>query len=42
VPAQGLLLDYVGCSYHWDKQGIPTDTNLHALQALLGIKEKGQ
>lgn len=39
VPAQGLLLDYVGCRYHWDRHGIPTDTNMRALQALLGIKE---
>jgi hypothetical protein len=31
VPAQGLLLDYVGCSYHWDEMGIPTDTNLNKL-----------
>ena len=42
VPAQGLLLDYVGCTYHWDKHGIPTDTNFHALQALLGIQENGR
>ena len=31
LPAQGLLLDYVGCSYHWDERGIPTDTNLNKL-----------
>ena len=31
VPAQGLLLDYVGCSYHWDERGIPTNTNLNKL-----------
>jgi hypothetical protein len=31
IPAQGLLLDYVGCSYHWDEKGIPTDTNLNKL-----------
>jgi hypothetical protein len=41
LPAQGLLLDYVGCRYHWDKHGIPTATNLKALKALLGIKESG-
>jgi uncharacterized protein len=38
IPAQGLLLDYVGCTYHWDKHGIPTSTNLKALQDLLGIE----
>jgi hypothetical protein len=31
LPAQGLLLDYVGCAYHWDATGIPTDTNLNKL-----------
>jgi hypothetical protein len=31
LPVQGLLLDYVGCSYHWDERGIPTDTNLNKL-----------
>jgi hypothetical protein len=31
VPAQGMLLDYVGCKYHWDEKGIPTDTNLKKL-----------
>lgn len=36
IPAQGLLLDYVGCKYHWDRKGIPTDTNLKRLQELLG------
>ncbi len=37
IPAQGLLLDYVGCQIHWDKDGIPTDTNLKKLQEILGI-----
>ena len=37
IPAQGLLLDYVGCKIHWDKKGIPTDTNLKKLQEILGI-----
>ena len=36
IPAQGLLLDYVGCKIHWDKKGIPTDTNLKMLQEVLG------
>jgi len=35
IPAQGLLLDYVGCKFHWDKEGIPTDTNLKKLQGIL-------
>ena len=35
IPAQGLLLDYVGCKFHWDKQGIPTDTNLNMLSRCL-------
>jgi uncharacterized protein len=37
IPAQGLLLDYVGCKFHWDKEGFPTDTNLKRLQELLGV-----
>jgi hypothetical protein len=36
IPAQGLLLDYVGCKIHWDKHGIPTDTNLKKLKEILG------
>ncbi|OGN75749.1 MAG: hypothetical protein A2X25_02890 [Chloroflexi bacterium GWB2_49_20] len=35
VPAQGLLLDYCGCSYHWHKVGIPTDINLNQLLRLM-------
>jgi hypothetical protein len=31
LPVQGVLLDYVGCSYHWDAIGILTDTNLNKL-----------
>ncbi len=38
VPAQGLLLDYCGCSYHWHKDGIPTDINFQQLLQLLEIK----
>jgi len=37
IPAQGLLLDYVGCKFHWDNEGIPTDTNLQRLQEILGV-----
>jgi hypothetical protein len=35
IPAQGLLLDYCGCSYHWDKQGIPTDINFKQLEEII-------
>jgi len=38
IPAQGVLLDYVGCKYHWDEQGIPTDTNINKLLEVLGIE----
>jgi len=37
LPAQGLLLDYCGCSYHWDDQGFPTDTNFNKLLKLLDL-----
>jgi hypothetical protein len=37
IPAQGMLLDYVGCKFHWDKAGFPTDTNLKRLQEILRI-----
>jgi hypothetical protein len=40
VPAQGVLLDYVGCHYHWDERGIPTDTNLRKLEEVLGIQKE--
>jgi hypothetical protein len=39
VPAQGVLLDYVGCQYHWDPEGITTDTNLRKLEEVLGLRE---
>lgn len=39
IPAQGLLLDYCGCRYHWHKQGIPTDINLNQLLRVLGIRK---
>ncbi len=35
IPAQGVLLDYVGCNYHWDEKGIPTDTNLRKLEEVV-------
>jgi hypothetical protein len=31
VPAQGVLLDYCGCYWHWHDEGIPTDINLKQL-----------
>jgi hypothetical protein len=37
IPAQGVLLDYCGCSWHWHKQGIPTDINDGQLLRVLGI-----
>ncbi len=37
LPAQGLLLDYCGCSYHWDSEGFPTDTNFNKLLELLDL-----
>ena len=41
VPAQGLLLDYPGCSYHWDKKGIPTDINFKQIEELLNNVSSG-
>lgn len=35
IPAQGVLLDYVGCIYHWHDEGIPTDTNVHHLREVM-------
>jgi hypothetical protein len=35
VPAQGLLLDYCGCKWHWHKDGIPTDINFNQLLRLM-------
>jgi hypothetical protein len=35
VPAQGLLLDYCGCPWHWHPEGIRTDTNYNELLRLL-------
>jgi uncharacterized protein len=40
IPAQGVLLDYVGCKYHWDEQGIPTDTNLEKLFDVLNLENR--
>lgn len=35
IPAQGLLLDYVGCVWHWHPDGIPTSINFRELLRLL-------
>jgi hypothetical protein len=40
IPAQGVLLDYCGCRYHWHKDGIPTDINIGHLLQVLGISRK--
>jgi hypothetical protein len=37
VPAQGLLLDYCGCVWHWHKTGVPTDINFDQLQTLTRV-----
>jgi hypothetical protein len=40
VPAQGILLDYVGCPWHWDlDNGIPTDINFNQLLRILDLKD---
>jgi len=41
IPAQGVLLDYCGCSWHWHEKGIPTDVNLGQLLRVLGIEQDG-
>jgi uncharacterized protein len=40
IPAQGILLDYVGCKFHWDKYGIPTDTNINQLISIINGKSQ--
>jgi hypothetical protein len=42
VPAQGLLLDYCGCIWHWHKDGIPTDFNFQQLLRLVDPPEVRQ
>ncbi len=39
IPAQGILLDYVGCKYHWDRQGFPTDINLHQMLKRVDVSQ---
>lgn len=35
APAQGLLLDYCGCIWHWHRDGLPTDINFEQLVKLV-------
>jgi hypothetical protein len=37
VPAQGLPLDFCGCSYHWHPEGIPTDIDFQELSRVLEV-----
>ena len=39
TPAQGVLLDYCGCPWHWHKKGISTDINFKQVLKVLGINE---
>jgi len=40
IPAQGVLLDYCGCPWHWHKAGIPTDINFKQLLRVLDLKKQ--
>lgn len=43
IPAQGLLLDYCGCSWHWHLAGgIPTDINFHHLLRVLDLTPEAE
>ena len=35
IPAQCVILDYVGCRKHWDEKGFPTDFNLDELDRII-------
>jgi hypothetical protein len=37
VAAQGVPLDYCGCSYHWHEEGLPTDVDVSRLLRVLGV-----
>ena len=37
IPAQGVLLDYCGCSWHWHPDGIITDINVKQLLKVIGV-----
>ncbi|MDR3573767.1 MAG: DUF116 domain-containing protein [Anaerolineaceae bacterium] len=34
LPAQGILLDYVGCRKHWAARDIPTDVDIKKIEAM--------
>jgi hypothetical protein len=36
LPAQGILLDYVGCRKHWSGRDIPTDVSIKKIEAIAG------
>jgi uncharacterized protein len=36
LPAQGILLDYVGCRKHWSGRDIPTDVSLKKIETIAG------
>ncbi|HWI62781.1 MAG TPA: DUF116 domain-containing protein [Symbiobacteriaceae bacterium] len=38
LPAQCVLLDYAGCSGHWDEEGIPTEINIRQLKRILNLE----
>lgn len=38
APAQGVLLDYCGCPWHWHEEGISTDINFDQVLKVLGIR----
>jgi len=41
IPAQGLLLDHCGCSWHWDPgKGIVTEINFRKLREILGDRNE--
>ena len=39
IPAQGILLDYCGCPWHWHRDGITTDINFNQLLQVLDLKK---
>jgi hypothetical protein len=39
VPAQGVLLDYCGCPWHWHEDGITTDINFKQLLRVVGVEQ---
>ncbi len=38
IPAQGVPLDYCGCSWHWHPEGFPTDVNERQLLRAVGME----